>query len=153
MAVSIKLNGQKSNSVPVSVVLALPFTTLRAVGLDASLGLSAEKRAAIANLGYGKNAKTSIGFNGRPWSAAGCSGDITSPIQTLPAFVAYSVLQSALTIAVPIWFIVGRGTDLEVRPGRAGPRGKEKRRERNRGLFSGGSRRLPYIPAGSASTG
>lgn len=59
------------SSVPESadvVVLAIPFSVLRGVQLDASLGLSADKRRAIDTLGYGTNAKTMIAFNGRPWS-------------------------------------------------------------------------------------
>jgi monoamine oxidase len=50
------------------VVLAMPFTVLRGIQLDASLGLSSDKRRAIDTLGYGTNAKTMIAFNGRPWS-------------------------------------------------------------------------------------
>jgi monoamine oxidase len=49
------------------VVLAMPFTTLRDVVLDSNLGLSADKRRAIDQLGYGMNAKMMVGFNGRPW--------------------------------------------------------------------------------------
>jgi monoamine oxidase len=36
-----------------AVVLTLPFTVLRDVELEPSLGLSADKRRAIATLGYG----------------------------------------------------------------------------------------------------
>ena len=50
------------------VVIAIPFSVLRGVQLDASLGLSADKRRAINTLGYGNNAKTMVVFNGRPWS-------------------------------------------------------------------------------------
>lgn len=50
-----------------AVVLTLPFSVLREVDLDASLGLSAEKSAAIAELGYGTNAKLMLGFDSRPW--------------------------------------------------------------------------------------
>jgi monoamine oxidase len=50
------------------VVVAIPFSVLRGVQLDASLGLSADKRRAINTLGYGTNAKTMVAFNGRPWS-------------------------------------------------------------------------------------
>jgi monoamine oxidase len=50
------------------VVIAIPFSVLRGVQLDASLGLSADKRRAIDTLGYGTNAKTMVVFNGRPWS-------------------------------------------------------------------------------------
>ena len=60
------------------VVLTLPFSVLRTVGLAQSLGLSADKRRAIDELGYGDNAKTMVGFHGRPWAAVGCSGSIYS---------------------------------------------------------------------------
>lgn len=56
------------------VVLAIPFSVLRDVDLDASLGLPASKRMAINTLGYGTNAKMMIGFSGRPWIALGCNG-------------------------------------------------------------------------------
>lgn len=47
------------------VVLALPFTLLRDVRLD--LSLPAVKRKAIAELGYGTNAKLMVGFSDRIW--------------------------------------------------------------------------------------
>ncbi len=50
-----------------AVVLALPFSVLRLVALDASLALSPAKINAIDTLGYGTNAKTMVVFNGRPW--------------------------------------------------------------------------------------
>lgn len=49
------------------VVLTLPFTLLREVKLDGSLGLPGVKKKAIAELGYGTNAKLMLGFNSRPW--------------------------------------------------------------------------------------
>jgi monoamine oxidase len=52
-----------------AVVLAIPFSTLRAVTLDASLDLPPEKRHAIDQLAYGTNSKMMIGFDGRPWFA------------------------------------------------------------------------------------
>lgn len=50
-----------------AVVLTLPFSVLRDVELDASLGLPDWKRFAIDNLGYGTNSKMMLGFSGRPW--------------------------------------------------------------------------------------
>jgi monoamine oxidase len=47
------------------VILALPFTLLRGVKLD--LDLPAVKRKAIAELGYGTNAKLMVGFSERVW--------------------------------------------------------------------------------------
>jgi monoamine oxidase len=56
------------------VVLAVPFSVLRGVDLDASLALPAWKTDAIARLGYGDNAKTMIGFAGPYWGELGSSG-------------------------------------------------------------------------------
>ena len=49
------------------VVLALPFSILRK--LDVKLALPPEKQSAIAELGYGTNAKLMAGFSSRPWRA------------------------------------------------------------------------------------
>ena len=56
------------------VVLTLPFSVLRDVELDPSLGLPAWKTHAIQNLRYGTNAKLMVGFDGRPWAALGSNG-------------------------------------------------------------------------------
>ena len=47
------------------VVLALPFTVLRQVELNVEMPEA--KRKAIAELGYGTNAKLMVGFSSRPW--------------------------------------------------------------------------------------
>jgi monoamine oxidase len=60
-------NGSSRPETAEAVVLAIPFTVLRQVALDATLGLSPAKLNAIATLGYGANAKTMVAFNGRPW--------------------------------------------------------------------------------------
>jgi monoamine oxidase len=57
-----------------AVVLAIPFSTLREVELDASLGLPDWKRFAIDELRYGTNAKMMVGFDSRPWLALGSNG-------------------------------------------------------------------------------
>jgi monoamine oxidase len=62
------------------VVLAIPFTVLRRVTLDASLGIPPAKRAAIDRLGYGLNAKMMVGFGGRPWAAQGSNGSSYSDL-------------------------------------------------------------------------
>ncbi|HET9370571.1 MAG TPA: NAD(P)/FAD-dependent oxidoreductase [Vicinamibacterales bacterium] len=62
------------------VVFAIPFTVLRTVALDASLGIPAAQRAAIDNLGYGANAKLLVGFDGRPWAAQGSNGTAYSDL-------------------------------------------------------------------------
>ena len=63
-----------------TVVLALPFSTLREVELDASLALPGWKVNAIQSLGYGTNAKMMLGFNGRPWLSLGGSGESYSDL-------------------------------------------------------------------------
>ena len=64
------------------VVLALPFTLLRDVRIDAAL--PAHKRRAIDRLAYGTNAKLMIGFDRRVWRTHGASGASMSdlPYQT-----------------------------------------------------------------------
>lgn len=56
-----------------SVVLALPFKTLRNVDLTQA-GLSALKMTAINTLGMGTNAKIMMEFTGEPWIADGYTG-------------------------------------------------------------------------------
>jgi monoamine oxidase len=56
------------------VVLAMPFSVLRTVSLDASLQLPAWKKLAINELGYGDNAKMMIGFSGPVWVELGSNG-------------------------------------------------------------------------------
>ena len=68
-------NGSKTTSVAYdAVVLAIPFTVLREVELDASLDLPDWKRNAINLLSYGTNSKMMVGFNSRPWVALGSNG-------------------------------------------------------------------------------
>ena len=54
------------------VVLAVPFTMLREMKIDVEL--PALKKKAIAELGYGANAKVLVGFNSRPWQKLGYTG-------------------------------------------------------------------------------
>jgi monoamine oxidase len=56
------------------VVLAMPFSVLRTLDLDASLALPVWKSKVIRELGYGTNAKNMVGFAGRPWAAQGSNG-------------------------------------------------------------------------------
>ena len=56
------------------VVLAIPFTILRGIALDANLGLPPWKLQAIQQLGYGDNAKMMLGFRGPFWAELGCRG-------------------------------------------------------------------------------
>lgn len=66
-----------------AVVLTLPFTVLRDVELDSSLGLPAWKQTAIQNVVYGTNAKLMVGFNSRPWITQGSSGAAYSDLAHL----------------------------------------------------------------------
>ncbi len=55
------------------VLLTLPLTTLRRVGLSIE-GLTREKRACIQEYGYGDNSKLVLGFNQKIWRQAGYQG-------------------------------------------------------------------------------
>jgi monoamine oxidase len=67
-----------------TVVLTLPFSVLRNVILEPSLGLSPDKTRVISQLVYGSNAKTMIGFYGRPWSTLHqCNGDVYADLPNL----------------------------------------------------------------------
>lgn len=57
-------------------VLAIPFTVLREVELDASLAIPPNQLTAIQTLGYGTNAKMMLGFSSRPWRALNGNGTI-----------------------------------------------------------------------------
>ena len=57
-----------------AVVVSIPFSALRDVTLDASLGLSPTKKRAIDEFRLGTNAKMMIGFSSRPWLGQGCNG-------------------------------------------------------------------------------
>jgi monoamine oxidase len=63
-----------------AVVFAIPFSVLREVSLDASLGLPAWKRFAIQNLVYGMNAKMMLGFNGPMWRGLRSNGQSFSDL-------------------------------------------------------------------------
>ena len=63
-----------------AVVLAIPFTTLRLVRLDASLALPSWKLDAIQQLGYGTNAKMMVGFHHRIWRDFDSSGSSYSDL-------------------------------------------------------------------------
>ena len=65
------------------VVLAIPFTTLRAVRLDVDLDRVPGKRRAIDDLGYGTNAKMMVGFERRPWIDLGGNGTAYASLQKL----------------------------------------------------------------------
>lgn len=73
---TLNRDGQRTDVVAPRVVFALPFTTLRRVDLS-GLALPAVKRRAIAELGYGTNAKLIAGFTSRVWrDRYGSSGEV-----------------------------------------------------------------------------
>ena len=66
-----------------AVVLAIPFTTLRAVDINVDLNRVRGKREAIDQLGYGTNAKLMVGFERRPWIDWGGNGTAYSDLPNL----------------------------------------------------------------------
>jgi monoamine oxidase len=84
-----------------AVVLTLPFTVLRDVHLDASLGLPAWKRFAIDNVRLGDNSKLMAGFRGRYWlnlynSRGSAYGDLPALQNTWETNPARATGQNAL---------------------------------------------------------
>jgi monoamine oxidase len=83
----IELTFQKGNTTVTKthdqVVLAIPFTVLRTIDLDASLQLPAWKTLAINTMGYGDNAKLMVGFKGPFWLDAGCDGTVYANLPNL----------------------------------------------------------------------
>ncbi|PNY81680.1 hypothetical protein CVO96_10120 [Deinococcus koreensis] len=73
---TLNAGGRRTDVVAPRVVFALPFTTLRTVDLR-GLALPPVKRRAIAELGYGTNAKLIAGFTRRVWrDTYGSSGEV-----------------------------------------------------------------------------
>jgi monoamine oxidase len=96
------------------VVLTLPFSVLRQVELDSSLGLSPEKLRAINELRYGTNAKMMLGFNGRPWLALGSNGSSYSDLANHQATWETSPTTASATAAVLTDYSSGRrGASLD----------------------------------------
>ncbi|MDH4305311.1 MAG: NAD(P)/FAD-dependent oxidoreductase, partial [Nitrospira sp.] len=65
------------------VVLAIPFTILRGIALDADLAIPANQLTVIRELGYGTNAKMMIGFSSRPWKTLGGNGTAYADLQNV----------------------------------------------------------------------
>jgi monoamine oxidase len=57
------------------VILAIPFSVMRASVNFASAGFSPLKQKAIQELGMGANAKLNVQFKSRHWETLGCGGD------------------------------------------------------------------------------
>ena len=73
IALSFRAGGATVEATADYVVLALPFSTLRAVDLSRS-GLSQAKRRVIGTLGMGTNAKIHLEVSHKRWAALGLSG-------------------------------------------------------------------------------
>jgi monoamine oxidase len=65
LSLSVRRGGRSSEVRAPYAVLAVPFTLLRDVRFD--VDLPPAKRQAIAELGYGTNAKLMVGFSDRVW--------------------------------------------------------------------------------------
>jgi monoamine oxidase len=94
------------------VVVTIPFSVLRSLELDASLGLSPDKRNAINTLGYGDNVKTMIGFDGRPWEAVGGNGAVYSDRPNLQATWETNASKSKKTSILTDYASGPRGRDI-----------------------------------------
>jgi monoamine oxidase len=64
-ACSLRRGSSSTTATSAHVLIAIPFTLLRDVRIG--VPLPAEKRRAIAELGYGTNAKLMVGFSSRVW--------------------------------------------------------------------------------------
>ncbi len=73
ITLSFQTSGATNDVTADYVVLALPFSTLRAVDLSHS-GLSAQKRRVIRTMGMGSNAKIHLELAEKTWPALGYSG-------------------------------------------------------------------------------
>lgn len=77
-------NGSSTPERADAVILTVPFSVLRAIPLENSLGLSSDKMRAINEHGYGANAKTMVAFSQRLWSNEfGANGTAYSDLPNL----------------------------------------------------------------------
>lgn len=76
MELTFDVAGQVKTETAEAVVLALPFSVLREVEIDAPL--SPAKKNAISKLHYGAGSKLCVGFRGKPWRALDASGTVLS---------------------------------------------------------------------------
>lgn len=106
----------QGSSTPVTadaVVLAIPFSTLRNVTLDASLGLPPAKVNAIQKLGYGAAGKNIVGFNGRPWAKYGGSGAMYADLANLQNTWETNWTKAGATSVLTDFFGGNRGIQLQ----------------------------------------
>lgn len=99
-----------------AVIVTVPFTVLRRITLDPSLGLSADKRRAIDTLGYGANAKTMIGFNGRPWVEQGFNGLTYAELPSVQTTWETNYSRAGLTSILTDYSGGDRGRALQLPP-------------------------------------
>jgi monoamine oxidase len=79
LELGVRLRGTSTTMAARHVILALPFTMLRAVQIE--IDLPPAKRRAIAEIGYGTNAKLMLGFDARPWRTKhGTSGTVLTDL-------------------------------------------------------------------------
>jgi monoamine oxidase len=100
------------------VVLAIPFTVLRGIGLHGNLDIPDAQLSAIHTLGYGTNAKLLVGFDGRPWTASDSSGTSYSDLTNHQVTWETNRARASATRAVLTDYASGdRGASLDPAPG------------------------------------
>jgi monoamine oxidase len=109
----LELRGQAAPAIADAVVLAIPFSALRNVTLDASLGLPPAKLRAIQELGYGYNGKTILGFDGRPWARYGANGSVYADTANLQNTWETSWTRAGATSVLTDFFGGDRGLALQ----------------------------------------
>lgn len=118
---SVRSGGTSREERASHVVLALPFTLLREVRLD--VRLSPVKRRAIAELGYGTNAKLMTGWARREWRLAHGS---TGTVMTDAGFqVAWETSRAQKGTAGVLTNFTGGAAGLAVGEGSAAERARE----------------------------
>lgn len=76
VTLTFRKDGGTIERVAERVVFALPFSILRHLALDDSLRLSPRKVRSIKELGYGTNAKLTLGYASRKWRESKRSGEL-----------------------------------------------------------------------------
>jgi monoamine oxidase len=79
LELGVRLHGTSTTMAAPHVILAIPFTMLRAVKIE--IELPPAKRRAIDEIGYGTNAKLMLGFDRRTWRTKyGTSGTVLTDL-------------------------------------------------------------------------
>lgn len=109
----LHLAGQRAPERVEAIICTLPFSVLRSsVTLEPSLGLSAGKRRAIAELGYGTNVKTMIGFEGRPWATFHSKGTAYADLPNVQNCWETNYSRAGATSILTDYASAGRGVAL-----------------------------------------